>query len=357
MLYNLNIMEKINQILENILNANPIQNYLLALIFFIIIILLINFIKTTLLKKIENLTEHTANKIDDILIPTITNISNYFYYLLALYISTKILILPSSIDKLLSGLLFFFLIYETIIITKNIFHLWMLKKIEKKNTKSAVTVYGAIEKFFGFFLWVMAIFFLLSHYGVNINALVTGFGIGGIAIAFAFKSILQDIFAYFSIVLDQPIKEGDYIKTGELKGTVKSIGIKSTRLKAVEGKEIIIPNDKITSGKLENYGDATYRRVSVTIGVAYDTPIPKLKKIKTKLKNIVESFEKTKFMRCHLKTLADSALEFELIYNITNRNYITYMDTNESINLQILQYFKRAKIEIPYPTQTIYTRK
>ena len=349
-------MEKINQMFQSALNVNPIENYLFAILIFIIIIILVKLTKQKLLKKISEISEKSTNKIDDLIIPTIVNISNAFYYLLALYISTKILIIPDHLSKILSGLLFLFVIYETIIIVKNIFHLWVTKKIEKNNTKSTVTILGAIEKFFNFFLWIIAIFFLLSHYGVNINTLVAGFGIGGIAIAFAFKSILQDIFAYFSIVLDQPIKEGDYIKTAELKGTVKRIGIKSTRLKALEGKEIIIPNDKIISEKLENYGDATYRRISIIIGVSYDTPVPKLKEIKKELQKIVESFEKTKFIRCHLKSLADWSLEFELVYNIANRNYITYMDTNESINLQILQYFKKAKIEIPYPTRTVYNR-
>ena len=144
---------------------------------------------------------------------------------------------------------------------------------------------------------------VLSNFNIDVTALATGLGIGGIAIAFAFQSILKDLFSYFTILLDKPIKIGDYIYINDKKGKVKNIGVKTTRLEAVNGEEVIIANDMITGTDFSNFGKTKHRRIIYTIGAAYDTPVKTLKKVKEKIIKIVESFgeEKVILHRCHLR--------------------------------------------------------
>jgi small-conductance mechanosensitive channel len=181
--------------------------------------------------------------------------------------------------------------------------------------------------------------------------------IGGIAVAFAFQSILKDLFSYFTILLDKPIRVGDYIYIADKKGKVKNIGVKTTRLKGVDGEEIVVANDMITSTDFKNFGKAKYRRVIYNIGVGYNTPVKVLRKLKGEIIKIVSSFEDVDLKRCHLRNLSDSSMDYEVVYHITTRDYDLYMNINEEINLQILELFEKKKVEIPFPTKTVYNRK
>src|SRR5690606_25985154 len=89
-------------------------------------------------------------------------------------------------------------------------------------------------------LWIIGVLFILSNLGVNITSLIAGLGIGGIAVAFALQNILSDLFSSFAILFDKPFKEGDFVVVGDKKGTIKRIGIKTTRMKALSGEEIIL---------------------------------------------------------------------------------------------------------------------
>jgi small-conductance mechanosensitive channel len=247
-------------------------------------------------------------------------------------------------------------VYELISIFINIVD-YVVEKFSFRKDESSKAAYFAIGKVLKWSVWLGAGLFVLSNYGVDVTALATGLGIGGIAIAFALQGVLKDLFSYFTILLDKPIRIGDYIDIDGKKGKVEDIGLKTTRLVAVDGQEIVVANDLITSGTLDNHGKAKDRRVNVQYGVSYDTDVKTLKKLKKEIIKIIEKFDDVEFHRCHLRNLADSSMDYDIVYHIKTRDYNLYMDINEEINFKILELFEKNKVEIPYPTQTIYTRK
>ncbi|MEM2131509.1 MAG: mechanosensitive ion channel family protein, partial [Candidatus Woesearchaeota archaeon] len=207
------------------------------------------------------------------------------------------------------------------------------------------------------FVWIIAILTALSNLGVNITSLIAGLGVGGIAVAFALQRILEDIFSSFSIYFDKPFEEGDFITIDNEAGTVEHIGIKSTRIRTLQGEELVISNKEMTTARIHNYKKMSKRRAVFTFGVEYNTDVKKLKKINEIIKNIFDRLEIAELDRSHFKTFGDFSLNYEVVYYINNREIKDYLDTQEKINLMLVEAFKKEKIEFAFPTNTIILKK
>lgn len=234
------------------------------------------------------------------------------------------------------------------------------KKIIKKREKvegDSGEIIKLLSMLAKILLWVVAVLLILSNLGYNITSLIAGLGIGGIAAALALQNILGDIFSSFSIYFDKPFKPGDSITVSGHTGVVKKIGIKSTRIQTLRGEELVMPNSELTKASVQNFGAMARRRVVFSIGVAFGTPAEKLKKIPEMIKRIIAAQNETEVDRIHFKTFGDSSLIYEIVYYVGTGDYNRYMDTQQAINLAIVDKLEEEKIEIAYPTRTVYIKK
>ena len=187
-----------------------------------------------------------------------------------------------------------------------------------------------------------------------VTTLLTGLGVGGIAVALALQNVLGDLFASITILLDKPFVIGDAISVGDFTGTVEQIGIKTTRLKSVNGEQIIMGNSDLVHSRIRNFKRLEERRSLFSVGVTYDTPPEVLQRLPAMLKEIVEKTPLTRFDRAHFARFADSALVFETAYFVQKPDYQSFMDTQQAINFEILRRFEREGIQFAYPTQVVY---
>jgi small-conductance mechanosensitive channel len=202
-------------------------------------------------------------------------------------------------------------------------------------------------------IWSLLILVALDNFGVNITALLAGLGVGGVAVALALQNILGDLFASLSIALDKPFVVGDSLNIDTFTGVVERIGIKTTRLRSESGEQIILSNADILKSRVRNYGRMPEQRVLTTLRVTYTTPGDKLQGIPPLLEGIVRAQPNARFDRCHLKTIGESSLLFELSYFVQQPRLNPLMDLQQTINYGILEEFQRLGIEFAYPTQRI----
>ncbi len=228
-----------------------------------------------------------------------------------------------------------------------------LKKQDKDSQEVEQRLKG-ISTFNNIIIWTLGIIFIISNTGFNITGIVTGLGIGGIALALASQNIFMDLFNYFVIFFDQPFQIGDFIVLDGLSGTVEKIGIKTTRIRSLGGEEIIISNTDLTSKRIHNYKKMKKRRVLFSLGVVYKTDHDQLVSIPEHIKNIINSIEDAEFDRAHFKEFGDSSLVYEIVYFILSSDYNVYMDIQQKINLNIYNKFKELNIDFAYPTRTVY---
>ena len=346
--------------MESYFFNNAGKDYLLAFAVFAAAFTLLKIFRTVVLRKLERAAQKTKTDMDDIVVRIVRDINPPFYLFISLYAGLKFLALSDMIEKIVDGLLILALVFQAARALQSLISFWAEKTIKNKpedeqiKTKAAVKNIAAALKVL---LWSFAFLIILSNWGFDVTSLIAGLGIGGIAIAFALQNILSDIFSSFSIFFDKPFQVGDFIIVGSDMGTVEKIGLKSTRLRTLQGQELVISNKELTETRVNNYKKMEKRRIVFTFGVLYETPTKKLKKIPEIVASIISKEELADLDRIHFKEFGDFSLNFEVVYYVSTPDYNDYMDTQQSINFAIKDAFEKEGIEFAYPTQTIFVKK
>ncbi len=201
-------------------------------------------------------------------------------------------------------------------------------------------------------LFAVALIVVLDNIGVNVTGLVAGLGVGGIAIGLAAKGIFDDLFAALAIILDRPFRRGDAIAYDQTNGTVEEIGLKSTRIRGVDGEQRVIANKVLLDKELRNNTRRERHHVKWTLGLARETPPDRLERLPGILREIVEQAGET-FTRAGLVGFAPAALTFELEFDSASSDFQAHYDTRHRIALAILRRFQAEGIVMPYPTQEV----
>jgi len=205
-----------------------------------------------------------------------------------------------------------------------------------------------------FVLFAIAAIMILDNLGVDVTGLIAGLGVGGIAIGLAAQGIFSDLFAALSIIFDKPFRRGETISYDNTVGTIEKIGLKSTRLRAITGEEIIISNTNLLDKEIVNMTRLARRRTRFGIGVIYQTQPGEARRIPALLKKIVEDNDAV-FVRCGFVGFGDSSINFELDFDIMSSDYDVVYQGRHIIGLAILQAFNEEGLEFAYPTQTTFT--
>lgn len=274
----------------------------------------------------------------------------------SLYIATRFVQLPAFADRAIYYLFLIGLTYYAIRAFQEIIDFSskiLIKKRQEEEKDADTSLIQLLAKILDGVLWGVAVLLILQNLGYDISALIAGLGIGGLAVAIALQNVLSDIFASFSIYFDKPFKVGDFIIVGEDMGSVKKIGIQTTRLESLWGQEIIISNRELVSTRINNYKRMEKRRVQFNFGVVYATSADKMKKALEIVKSIFDNIPGSKLDRVHFKAFGDFSLNFEVVYYVDSGDYNKYMDMQQMVNFALKDRFEKERIEFAYPTQTI----
>lgn len=341
----------------NFLN-NSMQNYLIALAIFTGLFFAFKLGVYILNKYLIKFSAKSENDFDDIIIKILKEIKNYVLIYLSFYFAIKFLEIGNFAEKLFDALFWIFILLQAIksgqILINYLTHKFLAKDDEDHESEMAISAINLIAKIL---LWSFALLTLLSNLGVNITSLVAGLGIGGLAVAFALQNILGDLFASFTIYFDKPFKVGDFIVVKDRSGVVEKIGIKTTRIKALQGEEIVMSNADLTDAVVQNFKKLEERRHAFEIGVIYKTSQEKIEMIPDIIKNIINEIDGLRFDRSHFKTFGDSALIYETVYFAETADYNEFMNMHQKMNFEIKRIFDEQEIEMAFPTQTVYLEK
>lgn len=306
----------------------------------------------------------TKTKLDDEILQNVKKP----IYLLVLFFGLFIFIhnlsvLDQYVDKGIVDNLF--LLIEILLVAylftriTNVLIAWYAERQEQKKKASQHILY-VFRAIFNGVIYLIAFFIFMAVAGIDLTGLAIGGAATAIVLGFALQHVLSDFFSAFSIYFDRPFEIGDYIVVGEYSGTVTKIGMKSTRVQLLQGEELVLANSELTKTSIRNFKKMKKRRISFGFGVTYDTPLKKLKKIPDIIQNIINR-EKLEHIdrldRVHFTEFGDFSLNFEVVYYVRSKDYRKYMDTQQEINFAIKDAFEKEKIEMAFPTQTIFVDK
>lgn len=338
--------------------GNTIEAYLVALGIFIGGMIIVKIVEKIVLFRLKKWAEKTETTLDDFLIKRIEKSIVPLLYFAVFYVAITSLTLDArarNIINIASLIILTFFIVRFISSTLMFTLTYFIKKQERGEEKARQL--RGMTVLINIFVWVIGIVFLMDNLGFNISAVVAGLGIGGIAIALAAQAILGDLFSYFVIFFDRPFEVGDFINVGDKVGTVEYTGIKTTRVRALNGEQLVFSNTDLTNSRIHNFKKLQERRILFRLGVVYQTPATQLKEIPQMVREIIEKHNDVRFDRGHFASYGDFSLNFEFVYFVIGSEYIKYMDTQQSINLEIYNEFEKRGIEFAYPTQTLFVNK
>lgn len=329
--------------------GNTVLSYLIFLAALTVSLLIIWIFRYFVLKRMQALARKSAKSIDHLIVDGTRKYLVPTAYAAVIYASAKLLTLSPFVTRMLNlaALTFITVIGAGLISSLLIqaFNLYWVRK--HKDAKKDIAVEW-ISIAIRILAWSVALILMLDNVGVKINSLIAGLGVGGIAIAFAAQSILADFFCFFTIFFDRPFEIGDFIISGEQKGTVEHIGIKTTRLRSIDGEQLVFSNTDLTSSRIRNFKTLEKRRVMFTIGVNYETQLDQLKTIPALLREIIEKYEDVSFERAHFVAHAAYSLNYEIVYYVLSSDYMRYADIHQEINYQIREAFDARGIRFAY---------
>ena len=270
---------------------------------------------------------------------------------IALYLGTQLLELPLWMGRQLDRTVPVVLILQVAAWGHWGIGLWIERRFQGAPAgASRLAVLGFILRLA---LWSLVLLVILDGLGCNITTLLASLGIGGIAVALAVQNVLGDLFASLSITLDQPFLIGDFIIVDDCLGTVRFIGLKTTRIQSLSGEQIIIANSDLLKCRVRNFKDMRERRVVFGFTLGPRTPEEQLARVPDRIRSIVEELPKTRFDRAHFKAITDAGLAFEVVYYVLDGDYNLYMDLQQAINLAILRGLRQDGVAFSFPARSL----
>ncbi len=202
---------------------------------------------------------------------------------------------------------------------------------------------------------VMAIIAVLSEMGYPVASLIAGLGIGGLAFALAAQKTVENVFGSISIGMDQPMREGEFVRVEDFVGTVESIGLRSTRFRTLDRTMITIPNGKLADMRLETFAARDRIRFATTLCLVYSTTEPQMRAILDQIEKLLRGQPKCwpDVVVVRFKEFSPSSLDVDVMCWFTTSDYSEFTKIKQDIMLEIMAIVARNGSSFAYPTQTV----
>jgi small-conductance mechanosensitive channel len=314
-------------------------------------------IKALLIGRFFRFAARTSNEIDDLFVELLRRTRLTVLIILVIAAVAFLLVeLPYAVRTAIKFAAVIALFFQGMNWGNGLISFWMQRYAMRRGMTtgpSAATV-GALVVLVRVVLFLILFLFALDNLGFEIAPLIAGLGIGGIAVALAVQNILGDLFAALSIVIDKPFAVGDFIVIDTHSGTVEHIGLKTTRLRALSGEQIIIGNSDLLKARINNHQRMVERRATFQLGVAYDTTPERLSRIPGIVRDAIVRHDSVRFERCHFARYRDSDLLFEIVYWVLSADYNLYMNIQQAVNIEIHTRFAEEQIRFAFPTRVVH---
>jgi len=340
-----------NSFLELVFLQNSIKSWLIALVIMLLIMLTARVMQQVVLTRIRRFADKTSSTLDDFMMRLVERTAMPMLYFIAVYAASRYLNKSEFINKIIQAIFITVIVFFVVRAIGDLFS-YIFQRFTNSDHGQLKQAKG-ILLIIKIMLWLGGAVFLLDNLGYDITTIVTGLGIGGIAIALAAQAVLADLFSYLVIFFDKPFEVGDFIQTGDKSGVVEYIGIKTTRLRTLSGEQLIMSNTDLTNSRVQNFKRMEKRRVVLSIGVTYETGSEKLKMIPAIIQEIIGQLDEVQFDRAHFSEFGDFSLNFELVYYLMTSDYLKHMDIQQRLLFCLYERFENEQIEFAYPTQRL----
>ena len=227
--------------LSEIVWGNSVEKWLAGVGVFLGTALLLRFLVPRLIRRARSLARSTSTHLDDSLVAAAGATKGFFYVAAGVWAGARYVRLSPGVERIFDQLLATALLLQLGLWLVAGYRSFLIDARDHRypDDPEVATSFNLIRLLGTGTIWFLVFVFVLQAWGVNVTALITGLGIGGIAIALAVQNILSDLFASLSIIFDKPFLVGDYLQVDSFGGTVESIGLKSTQLRSSSASSLL----------------------------------------------------------------------------------------------------------------------
>ena len=344
------------EVLHQEFYGNSILNWAIAVGILILSFVVVKMLYWIFSNVIRRLTSKTKTNLDDVLIDKLEKPLTYLVLILGYWISIHYLVFKEEVELVLENVAYFLLVIDVTAILSRIVDALITEIImpisEKSDSSFDNQLIPVIQKGVRSIIWILGIIIGLDNIGFDITAMIAGLGIGGLALALAAQDSVKNIFAGIMIFLDKPFRIKDRIQVDGFDGTVEEVGLRSTRLRTLEGRIVTIPNSRFTDNSVTNVTSQPTLKVKLNLGLTYDTDEVQMQKAIDILEDIVKNQEAiTDDYAAGFNGFGDFSLNILFIYYVKPDSH--WLDTQTLVNKEVLRRFNKEGLEFAFPTQTI----
>ncbi len=333
--------------------GNSVQAWVIAAVGAAIGFLIVQVIVSAARRVVTPRAERTNRTALRSLAAALDAVLSWLIALIAIVVALRALELSPGADYWLGLLTFLLIGYQLVRCVNRAIVTWLLRSAVRDDRTEVPVMLSIVTWACQFVVWITFLLALLSNAGVHITAFIASLGVGGIAVALAVQNILGDLLASVSIGLDKPFEPGEFIAFDADLGTVKHVGIKSTRIASLSGEELSISNSQLLSKLVHNYSRMAERRVVFGFTVPYDATGDQLREIADRTNATIQAAEPIRFDRGHFATFGDAGFSFEFVYYVLDPSYTLYMDIQQRINHDIIGILDSVGTRFAVPPREI----
>jgi len=308
-------------------------------------------------KVLKRMTKNTKNEFDDILVDMFEEPVVFAIVISGIWYAFSTLYLSDGVMRLLHQSFYFLIVLDaawliTRFLDAVIIH-YVRPIVDKTETKLDDQLLPLLRKTLKASIWIIAVLVALNNAGYNVGAILASLGIGGLAFALAAKDTVANLFGSLTIFLDKPFEVKDRVIVQGYDGYVEEVGLRSTRIRTLNGRMVTLANSEVANASIENVTSEPNRKITVDLGLTYDTTPEQMERAMQILREIVLSNDELeKDVVTAFTAFNDSSLNIRLIYYI--KKGASVFGTQNAVNMEILKRFNEKGLEFAYPTQTVY---
>lgn len=309
---------------------------------------------------VKKLAEKTTTKLDDILVDMFEEPFVFCIALFGSHLALNQLTLAESaevwIGRIYTALIILNVTWFVVRTFDALMDTYVYPRMRQSEGSMDKHVFPIVRKMLNLIVWSIGIIMALNNAGYDITAMIAGLGIGGLALAMAAQDSVSNFFGGFTIFTDKPFSVGDRIKIGGYDGNVSEVGMRSFRLRTLDGTEVVIPNSQVTNSMIENVTRAPAKKIKLELGLTYATTPEKMAEAQEILKGIAKNHaDVNDNYATYFLTFGDFSLGILFVYYI--RSGADAFQVQSEVNMEILRQFNAANLDFAFPSQTLYMAK
>jgi len=351
-----NIIDKLLQFLNIEILSLPLYKIFLALFMLFLFLVFRKAFTVYILKFLKRFTKKTKTDIDDKIFKAVKEPLKFLFIIGGIYFFFYFLEIKGEVlNHIIRGLLIFDLFWALFNVI-NVFEDKVYHVIGKYGRASREMA-SFIIKILKILIISLAIIALLQEFGINVTGFLASLGLGGLAFALAAKDTAANIFGGIAILTDNIFKIGEWVKIGNVEGTVEDIGMRTTKIRAFDKRLIIVPNSIIANSSVENFSRRNKRRIVMRIGLVYNTSIETIKKVVEEIREMLYNhpeIAKDESLLIYFDEYEDSSLSIFCYFFTNTAEWKEYLRIREDINLKIKEIIEKYPTDFAFPSNSIY---